>query len=345
MIRGIVKTIKAILIGVLVIVASWIMIHVLAVVGILLSFAYPVWWILFPKQSVCFSCRFKKEGEMCEVCKAKISRSTGYAPKTLRSVFINGLFIFFLALASIFFIFLEREVLLRTGIIDDGDGFAEFVIPSEGQYSLGEIFPLKIEISGVETPINVVQADLGYDKDVLEVVDFTITDSFATVFVQKEINNDFGYARLTGGVPNPGLIGSGGVLGTVYFRTKSPGLTQVKFLPTSMVLANDGKGTNVIKEYPTVSYLILSETISPEQKALQDAFVSSNILGASDDVNKLVLFEKDSSVLGAADVADILGVEAEYERASAIYEFFMKFLEVLKQIDHFIIDMYSSLFK
>ena len=146
---------------------------------------------------------------------------------------------------------------------------ASFIIPPKGQYKLGEIFSMNIEVDNIKNPINVVQADLKFDPDKIEVVNISTKNSFANIFIQKESNNTKGYVRLTGGLPNPGWHGTNGLFGTVYFKTKQPGLVTIAYLPTSLVLANDGQGTNILKSRPSFSYLILPDKISTEEEKAQ----------------------------------------------------------------------------
>lgn len=160
-----------------------------------------------------------------------------------------------------------------------------FVIPAKGQYKLGEVFSVKIEIDGVKTPINAVQADLAFDPARVEAVEVSTENSFADIFIQKEIDNQKGYVRLTGGLPSPGFSGEKGLFGTVFFKSKTPGIAKIEFLPTSMVLANDNKGTNVLKDFAQISYLILPEKISQQEENSQKA-----ILGKNTDETQMVFY-------------------------------------------------------
>ncbi len=207
--------------------------------------------------------------------------------------------IFVISLLSIAFVYGETLLVRKTGLISTPKT-VNFVIPSKGQYRLGEIFPMKIEIAGIETPINAVQADLGFDSNKLEVTYISTKGSFAEIFIQKEINNEAGFARLTGGLPNPGFFSDRGLFGTVYFKAKQPGLVVIEFLPSSLVLANNSEGTNVLKKLDQVSYLILPEEISEEEKHLQRDFtnMTSGVLGIEHDATQLTFFE-DNQVLGA----------------------------------------------
>ena len=239
-------------------VLSWILIHVLSIFGVFLAVAYPAWWFFSPKQTTCLLCRSRKEGEYCLFCRQLVNKRNGNTPKTFLSATLNGLAILIFTFVSLGVVFLEIQFLHTLGF-PPVQKTASFAIPSTGEYRLGEIFPMKLEITSIKTPINAVQADISFNPQKLEVVDISTTDSFANVFIQKEINNRIGYARLTGGLPNPGFSGVNGVFGTLFLRSKSPGLAQVKFLPSTLVLANDGKGTNVLKNLATISYLILPE--------------------------------------------------------------------------------------
>lgn len=91
---------------------------------------------------------------------------------------------------------------------------------------------MKIDITSIKVPINAVQADIGFEPHKLEVVDVSTEDSFANIFIQKEINNEVGYVRLTGGLPNPGFFADRGVFGTVFFKGISPGIVRIEFLPS-----------------------------------------------------------------------------------------------------------------
>ena len=165
---------------------------------------------------------------------------------------------------------------------------ASFVIPPKGQHKLGEIFPMKIEVNNIKNSINAIQADLEFDPNKIEVVNISTKNSFANIFIQKDINNTEGYVRLTGGLPNPGWSEAHGLFGTVYFKAKQPGFVTIAYLSTSLVLANDGHGTNILKSRPSVSYLILPDKLSIDEEKTQTKFIfKENVLGASAQNNQL----------------------------------------------------------
>lgn len=201
-------------------------------------------------------------------------------------------------------IFVESQILLSLGF-SPMSKTVSFIIPKQKQYRIGEIIPLKIEVVGIKTPINVVQTDLGFEPEQLEVVKVSTAASFAKIFIQKEINNTLGYFRLTGGLPNPGFAKEKGLFATVFFRGKIPGLTEVDFLPSSMVLANDGRGTNVVQRLQKISYLILPEKISAEEEKRQEIFLRSNSLEETTSTAIRLYAENNDDILGTQTKREI----------------------------------------
>ncbi len=223
-----------------------------------------------------------------------------------------------------------------------------FEIPPKSQYKIGEIFPMKMEIKDIRTPINAVQTDLGFDSNKIEVVDISIKDSFANVFIQKQIDNKEGWARLTGGLPNPGYSSDSGLFATVYFKAKNAGLVEIKFLPSSLVLANDGNGTNVLKDFPSVSYLIVPEKISKEDEDKQQTLVSDkSVLGASTSDKgepgaQLVFFNEDSVFKDSTSSGNVLGSESG-DNSSQDKPQIVGFIGVLDKVDGFIVSVWTKI--
>ncbi len=283
---------RPVLIIVFSIILSGLLIHLLAIFGVFLAVAYPIWWLLAPEKTPCFFCRIKKEGQQCFACRQVVSKANGLNPKTFYSAFTNAVLILITSFICVAFVFAESKILFKLGF-PPTPKTVSFIIPSKGQYRLDEIFPIEINIVGIKVPINAVQADLGFEPQKLEVVDISTEDSFANIFIQKEINNEVGYARLTGGLPNPGFFADHGVFGTVFFKGKSPGIVKIEFLPTSMVLANDGRGTNTLKDLASVSYLILPERISEEEAEMQKSIsMKPVVLGEKSEDTQMKFYEE-----------------------------------------------------
>lgn len=282
---------------------AWLLVHVMAFLGVFLAVAYPFMWLFFPDSSVCFLCRSKKEGDYCAFCRSVIVKGQGTAPKSLLSAIKNGLLVLVFSAVSVGVVIGEGKILNKLGIPPTAKTVS-FMIPTQGQHFLGEVFPMKIEIAGIATPINAVQADISFEPSKLQVVNVSTEGSFASIFVQKLIDNSSGYVRLTGGLPNPGFFSPQGVFGTVYFRSMSPGAVEVKYLPSSMVLANDGRGTNVLKDLASVSYLILAEKAPGAVQGQSKMSFETDVLGERTEGVQMKFFEE-TQVLGASTETEV----------------------------------------
>lgn len=314
--------------------SSWVFIHILALLGIFLVFLYPLWWLLLPKYNLCLLCRIRKEGMWCPLCKQKVTHGYGQHSPVFLSALLNSGIILVFSLLAMGVVFLESIALIHSGWVSP-PATVSFVIPTKGQYGVGEVFPMKLEIGGIKVPINVVQADISYDPARLEVVDISTNGSFATIFVQKEINNIAGYARLTGGIPNPGFAKSSGLFGTVYFKGKSPGPVSVKFLPTTMALANDGKGTNVLRQLGDIPYIIVSADVSRAKLNKP-----TKVLGiTTDDETKMFFYDDENNNVLAADTS-AMKEKSQQEKGQNSFSVVRLMVNWLSAIDTFIVNVW-----
>lgn len=289
------KPLRTLLLLFTILIVSWLMLHFLALFGVFLALAYPLWWFFFPRSTPCILCNSLPASTLCPLCRRKVNKLDVH-PRNFSSVLKNSLLIFLLSALSIGLVILETKALYLIGI-PPTPKTASFVIPPKGQYQLGEIFPMRIEIIGISTPINAVQTDLSFDPKKLQLVEISTVGSFANIFIQKEINNEQGYARLTGGLPNPGFFADHGLFGTAYFRGLEPGIVTIQYLDSSLVLANDGRGTNILKNLGSISYFITPQEISESAKTQQSALFSTTILGAATAEDQLIFYPQES-VLG-----------------------------------------------
>ncbi len=325
--------------AVIFLILSWVLVHFFAAFGVFLAFAYPIWGFIAPQRLPCIFCLMKSNKQSCSFCNKgsfELQEEQPH-PITFRSLFFNMLFIIVVSGFCVGLVFLEGRILFSLGF-PPTPKTVSFIIPSKGQYRLEEIFPMKIEIAGIKTPINTIQADIGFDPARLEVVEIATEDSFANIFIQKEINNNVGYARLTGGLPNPGFFATHGVFGTIYFKSLNPGLTQVEFLPSSLILANDGQGTNVLKDLVKASYLILPEKISKSEESLQESLLRPIVLGESTDETQMRFYEE-GQILGQKTVRE--AILKDIHLHDKIISFFSNVIEI---VDRLILEFWGQCF-
>ena len=329
---------------VLYIIGSWFVVHALALFGFFLSAAYPILWLFFQNSVLCFFCRisYTQKKSHCSVCRQPIDPKQLY-PKTFASVIINAAFLAVLTVFFIALVFAESK-LLSTLLPNQPTAF--FSIPLKGQYFVDDTIELVLELKDLRQPINIVQSDLSFDPNMLKVTDINTNTSFATLFVQKEINNTLGYARLAGGIPNPGFSGDSGVFATVSFTALQPGATEVVFLPSSLVLANNSQGTNLLKEFGSTSYLILPKTGETKVKNESAGQNAPNTIASNQQV-QLELYDTFSVVLGSEDIASTQeGLqnlsETELQKKPET-SFFQKALNSIHAVDLKIISFYRKI--
>ena len=336
------KPIQTLLLLIPTIVLSWIFVHVFAVLGIFIAVAYPIWWLIFPKLTPCIFCRTTPLGEKCRACHEVVTIDKRY-PTNLGSIARNFLVILLISGISVLTVYGETIVLNKLGIQLE-EAKVEFVIPDKQQYKIGEIFPIDLDINSNGVSINAVQADIAFDTDKVEIVKLSLEESFAQIFIQKEINNESGYLRITGGLPSPGYKGDKGHFATVYFQSKKAGIFDIQFLPSSLVLENDGNGTNVLKSYPKTSYLIKPEYVTETERELQSTIQNldnDGVLGV-DSTNKQMLFfdtdnEDTENVMGIDDIQDPVLVDEQVQKKTC--------WEILLMIDQWIVGMFTKLFE
>src|SRR3972149_7604498 len=327
------------------IVFSWIAAHLFALFGVFVAVGYPIAWLIAPKRVLCLACRAGKPGQRCEFCQREISHRHDRTPSSLRSLLLNTATLAILALTSIGLVAVEVAVLNQFGVSTTlTKKTVSVLIPNDKQHKLGEVFPLNLEVTGVQTAINAIQMDLSYDPEFLKVVKIDKTDSFATIFIQEEVNNTIGYLRLSGGLPNPGFTQPAGKFATVYFQTQKPGPTQVEFLPSSIVLANDGRGTNVLKEFASVNYLIMPERASALEEIevpVVTEEIDASVLGKDTLTNPgtKLDFSDQTRVLGKSISATENKAQTPASFWTTIGQGFVSFMSV---VDHFILSVLDS---
>jgi hypothetical protein len=140
--------------------------------------------------------------------------------------------------------------------------------PSSGTYTVGNTFLVQVKVNSGGVAINAADGTIIFDPDKLEVVRISKEDSIFTLWVQEPtFSNSLGTINFAGGKPSPGFIGAAGTIFNIYFRAKTSGTTNLTFASGS-VLADDGKGTNVLGSLGSGVYNLTAkgiETIPPEE--------------------------------------------------------------------------------
>ncbi|MEK7176445.1 MAG: hypothetical protein AAB704_01310, partial [Patescibacteria group bacterium] len=145
--------------------------------------------------------------------------------------------------------------------------------PSSGSYTVGSNISLGVYVSSSDQAMNAASGVVSFPQDKLEVVSLSKTGSIFTLWVQEpSFSNSAGTVNFEGIALNPGFTGASGKLITVNFRVKAGGVASLNFSSGS-VLANDGKGTNILVSLGNASFGLggaepgAPEAITPSETA------------------------------------------------------------------------------
>lgn len=137
-------------------------------------------------------------------------------------------------------------------------GAVLFISPDSGTYLVNNKFSVSVKLD-TDKEINAVQATILFPTDKLEVISLLQEKSILSFWVaEPSYSNTEGMIQFIGGLPNPGFKGEGEIF-TVVFRPKKEGRVQIKF-KEGLVLANDGRGTNILREQRGAFYTFVSES-------------------------------------------------------------------------------------
>lgn len=132
-----------------------------------------------------------------------------------------------------------------------------YLSPREGNYNVGDEFPVDVLVNTLGSNVVVVAAYLSYNKNVLEAVSIDLSGSPFEFTAEKEINRKDGKIKITLGKPTPGINVHNGKVATVYFKAKEkthPHMENIYFDFTkgsafySTVILDDKQGTNILDD-------------------------------------------------------------------------------------------------
>jgi len=157
--------------------------------------------------------------------------------------------------------------LLYFGIVSDARaiGASLYLSPSVGTYTVGNTFSVHVNVNTGGVAANAVDGALVFNPDKLEVRSISKTDSILALWVQEPVfSNSLGTITFAGGKPSPGYSGASGVIITVTFKAKTASfdMANVTFAGGS-VLADDGKGTNILTKMGSGVYKLVARDITP----------------------------------------------------------------------------------
>lgn len=134
---------------------------------------------------------------------------------------------------------------------------------SPGTRSLitGESFAVNVLVVSPDQSINAAEGTISFPPDKLQAVSLATNDSIFNLWVKEpSFSNALGIIDFSGVILQPGFSGVAGKIFTVSFKTRKAGSAPVAFINGS-VLANDGKGTNILEGFGDANYFLVARPI------------------------------------------------------------------------------------
>ena len=126
-------------------------------------------------------------------------------------------------------------------------GASLYFAPASGTYFVGSTFDISVYVNTGDQTVNAVQVDIQFPPDKIQVASPSTGKSFISVWIsQPTYSNTKGAISFIGGLPTPGINTSSGLVSTITFRAKAPGLVTLSFNSSAQVLLADGQGTNIL---------------------------------------------------------------------------------------------------
>lgn len=139
--------------------------------------------------------------------------------------------------------------------------------PPVGSFILGSTFDVSVILNTDGAPVNTVEVELNFPSDKLQIANPSLGKSIVEIWANPPtFSNQQGRIYFVGGITAPGINTSEGVVQSFTFRVVAPGDALISFgKKNTSVLANDGFGTNVLKQTSPASFhLILPPAQGPE---------------------------------------------------------------------------------
>ncbi len=122
---------------------------------------------------------------------------------------------------------------------------------------IGSNISLEILLNSTEVAANAVQGTIRFSSIMLTLIDLNTKGSLVQFWVQEPIkNNVSGLISFEGAILNPGYLGKSGKILELIFSCRQEGITPISFSSGS-ILANDGKGTNILDKLSSLDITIL----------------------------------------------------------------------------------------
>lgn len=180
--------------------------------------------------------------------------------KPIRNVLKHPLFVplaslSVLILVIILFLTQDSDSGVTLGLRAQKEGVLQYQVPET--IIVGQPFEIKTKIDTQGNRINAAGLVLLYDPERIQVTAMHTRSSFCQFYPERKFDNRLGKITLSCGSPHPGFSGVNEVM-SLEITPKLVGNTVIYTTTESRLLLSDGKGTDILNEYPQINLSILS---------------------------------------------------------------------------------------
>ncbi len=169
--------------------------------------------------------------------------------------------------------------------------------PSSGNYNVGSSLTINIYANSADQSINAASGIISFPSDKLTITSVSKSGSIIGFWVQEpSFTNTAGTVNFEGIIFNPGFTGSSGKILSINFKVKTIGTAPIVF-STGSILANDGKGTNILTGMQNASLTlkaVVTPTVTETLKVVPGTFKIYEV-GKSGSINPQASFKFDAS--------------------------------------------------
>lgn len=150
--------------------------------------------------------------------------------------------------------------------------------PSTGVYNAGATFSVAVVVNTNNESVNAAEGTISFNPKEVSVVSVSRASSIFSLWVtEPTFSNSAGTVSFSGGSPS-GYNGAGGNIMTITFRSSTAGAPRVSYA-SGAVLANDGKGTNVLSGMTGGTYTIQAQSAIPVAEQVIEYVAPANTTG------------------------------------------------------------------
>lgn len=164
------------------------------------------------------------------------------------------------------------------GVCATAQAASLYLSPTSGSYGVSKTFAVSVYVSSPDA-VNAISGTVSFPTDKLEVSSLAKSSTINLWVQEPSFSNSQGSVNFEGIILNPGFTGSGGKIITINFRTKNIGDANLTFSSGS-VLANDGRGTNIISGFGSANFKIGVPAVKIEAPAAGSAATPSESTAA-----------------------------------------------------------------